>query len=70
MNVKSSVSHRLRRALGEDPENLSRAYAKGRHDGMVKARQEIYRLAQRQGWDARLRTAWETLDDAIHGGRT
>jgi hypothetical protein len=70
MNVRASVSHTLRRALGEDPENLSHAYSKGRHDGMVKARQEIYRLAQRQGWDARLGTAWKTLDDMIHGGRT
>jgi hypothetical protein len=44
---------------------LTRAYAQGRHDGMVKARQEIYRVAQRQGWDRRIGAAWKTLDDMI-----
>jgi hypothetical protein len=46
-------------------DELNRAYAQGRHDGMVKARQEIYRLATRQGWDTRLATAWTALNDMI-----
>ncbi len=36
-----------------------------RRKGLAKARKEVWRTAQRSGWDARLRETWTSLNDMI-----
>lgn len=76
LRVYGATDREAYRLLGEtnlaevgDVEALARELLadlrKGRRDGLVKARKEVWRTAARSGWDARLRETWTALNDMI-----